>query len=53
MSIFGDLKAALQRHRAYDPARAYLEEATSQVDLEMRQREVDRGRFKQRTVRHF
>lgn len=42
-----DLKALFGRRRSTNrnPEDAYLEEATSPVDLEMRQREIDRGRF--------
>ena len=41
--------AASLLDRTHDPALAYLNEATSPVDLEMRQREVDRGRFRRST----
>ena len=45
MGILNDLKAALARRR-FDPERAYIDEATSFADLELRQREIDRGRFR-------
>ena len=45
MGILSDLKAALSRRR-FDPERAYIDEATSCADLELRQREIDRGRFR-------
>ena len=45
MGILSDLKAALARRR-FDPERAYIDEATSCADLELRQREIDRGRFR-------
>jgi hypothetical protein len=48
MGLIQNLKAALRR-QPYDPERAYLSEATSPVDLEMRQREIDRGRFRRST----
>jgi len=48
MGLIQSLRAALRRP-AHDPARAYLNEATSTVDLEMRQREIDRGRFRRST----
>jgi hypothetical protein len=43
MSIFKQMRAALAR-TGKTPEQAYLEAATSQVDLEMRQREIDRRR---------
>lgn len=54
--MFGPIKQAARafaRATAYDPERAYLEEATSLVDLEMRQREIDNGRFRRRHVTHL
>lgn len=47
MGILNDMKAALARRRI-DPEQAYLEEATSLVDLELRHREIARGRFRHR-----
>jgi hypothetical protein len=41
-------RSAIERYRRYDPAQAYLEQATSLVDLESRQREIDRGKFRKR-----
>jgi len=49
MGIISDLRKALGR-RARDPELRYLEEATSPVDLEMRHREIDRGRFRPRRL---
>lgn len=49
MGILSDVRRALGRRRA-DPAQRYLEEATSPVDLEMRHREIDRGRFQPRRI---
>jgi hypothetical protein len=48
MGLIKNLKAALRR-KPHDPVCAYLNEATSQVDLEMRQRELDRGAFRRST----
>ncbi|MEF2074031.1 DUF3563 domain-containing protein [Consotaella aegiceratis] len=44
-NVVQSLRSAVKRFRDYDPEMAYLNEATSQVDLECRQREIDRGRF--------
>ena len=47
MSILSDLKHLVSRRRPrFDPERAYLEEATSFADLELRHREIERGRFR-------
>jgi hypothetical protein len=46
MGIFSKARAAIQRVRNFDPETAYLEQATSLVDLESRQREIDRGKFR-------
>ena len=46
MGIIADFKKALGRRRSVDPEQRYLEEATSPADLEMRYREIDRGRFR-------
>lgn len=48
MSLFNNVKRALTLRNRRDPETLYLEEATSHADLEMRYREIDRGRFKQR-----
>lgn len=42
------LRNAIREMRAYDPEMAYLNEATSRVDLERRQRDIDTGRFRRR-----
>jgi hypothetical protein len=47
MSILTRMRAAVAR-TGKTPEQAYLEAATSQVDLELRQREVDRGRVAKR-----
>lgn len=48
MGIIDNLKRALAMRNGRDPELAYLEEATSAVDLELRHREIDRGRFRRR-----
>lgn len=48
MGLIQNLKAALRR-TPFDPELAYLNESTSRVDLEMRQREIDRGKFRRST----
>jgi hypothetical protein len=48
MGIISKARAAIERYRRYDPEQAYLEEATSIIDLENRQREIDRGKFRKR-----
>jgi hypothetical protein len=50
MGIIADIRKALGRRRGADPEQRYLEEATSPADLEMRYREIDRGRFRQRRL---
>ena len=45
MGILTQLRGAMRRSAQKTPEQAYLEAATSQVDLEMRQREIDRHRF--------
>ena len=46
MGIISRARDAIERYRRYDPVQAYLEASTSLVDLEARQREVDRGKFR-------
>ncbi len=48
MGLIKNLRAALRR-KPHDPALAYLNEATSRVDLEMRQRELERSAFRRST----
>jgi hypothetical protein len=48
MGIIAKARAAIDKARNFDPERAYLEAATSLTDLESRQREIDRGRFRRR-----
>ena len=48
MGILDGLKTIIKRRRAVDPSELYIEEATSPADLEMRHREVARGRFRNR-----
>ena len=45
MGMLTQLRGAIRRSAQKTPEQAYLEAATSQVDLEMRQREIDRHRF--------
>ena len=47
MGIIAKARAAIGKARNFDPEQAYLEESTSLVDLERRQKEIDRGRFRQ------
>jgi hypothetical protein len=48
MGIISKTRDAIRRYRQFDPEQAYLEQATSLVDLEYRQREIDRGKFRSR-----
>jgi hypothetical protein len=48
MGLVSNFRNAIQRRRNFNPENAYLEESTSLIDLEARQREIDRGRFRQR-----
>ena len=46
MGLFDTLKSALRTRSRVDAELDYLNQSTSPVDLEMRQREIDRGRFR-------
>jgi hypothetical protein len=46
MGLINGLKAALRRTTMQDAELDYLSQSTSTVDLELRQREIDRGRFR-------
>jgi hypothetical protein len=46
MGLMKSLKTALGRRSRVDAELAYLNESMSRSDLEMRQREIDRGRFR-------
>jgi hypothetical protein len=46
MGLFDTLKSALRTRQRADIELDYLNQSTSPVDLEMRQREIDRGRFR-------
>lgn len=46
MGLMNNLRAALRRPSRQDAEFDYLNQSTSPVDLEMRQREIDRGRFR-------
>jgi hypothetical protein len=48
MGFIAKARAAIGKARNFDPEQAYLEAATSLVDLESRQREIDRGKFRRR-----
>lgn len=48
MSIASRIRHALRTTSPEDRANRYLNEATSHVDLERRQREIDRGLFVRR-----
>ena len=47
MGLMSNLKTAFQRLSRQDAELDYLNQSTSPVDLELRQREIDRGRFRQ------
>ncbi|WP_114348478.1 DUF3563 family protein [Mangrovicella endophytica] len=46
MGLTSRIRDAVKRRREYNPELEYLNEATSLVDLERRQREIDQGRFR-------
>ncbi len=46
MGIISKARAAIDRYRNFNIEEAYLEQATSIIDLEGRQREIDRGKFR-------
>ena len=48
MGVISRARNAIDKIRRFDPEQSYLEEATSNVDLERRQREIDAGRFRRR-----
>ncbi len=47
MGLMDTLKSALRARSRAEVELDYLNQSTSPVDLEMRQREIDRGRFRQ------
>jgi hypothetical protein len=47
MGLMDTLRSALKTRSRADVELDYLNQSTSPVDLEMRQREIDRGRFRQ------
>ena len=51
MGLMSNLKTAFQRLSRQDAELDYLNQSTSPVDLELRQREIDRGRFRHLTRR--
>ena len=50
MGLVQNLKNVLRGPSREELERAYLDGATSVVDLELRQREIDRGRFRRRST---
>lgn len=46
MGLIGNLKAALRGRSREEVELDYLNQATSRVDLELRQREIEHGRFR-------
>lgn len=46
MGLMDSLKSAFRSRSRRDFEVDYLNEATSRVDLELREREIDRGRFR-------
>ena len=49
MGLIQNLKHALRGRSRAELELDYLNAATSRVDLEMRQREIDRGKFRRST----
>lgn len=47
--MFEGLKQLVRVPTVADRERAYLEESVDRYDLELRQREIDRGRFRRQT----
>jgi hypothetical protein len=46
MGLINQLKSALRGQSRAQLEEAYLAQSTSQIDLELRQREIDSGRFR-------
>lgn len=46
MGLIDTLRSSLRARSRADAELDYLNQSTSRVDLEMRQREIDRGRFR-------
>lgn len=46
MGLVSNLRAVFERPARQDVELDYLNQSTSRVDLELRQREIDRGRFR-------
>jgi hypothetical protein len=51
MGLIQNLKDALRSRSRNEVELDYLNGSTSPVDLELRQREIDRGKFRQRSTR--
>lgn len=49
MGLIQNLKSALRHRSRAESELDYLNDATSRVDLEMRQREIDCGKFRRST----
>ncbi len=47
MGLISTLRSALRVRSRAEIERDYLNQSTSVIDLEMREREIDRGRFRQ------
>jgi hypothetical protein len=50
MGLIQNLKTALRGRSPAERELDYLNGSTSPVDLEMRQREIDRGKFRRRST---
>ena len=50
MGLIQNLKDALRSRSRVEVELDYLNASTSRVDLEMRQREIDRGKFRRRST---
>jgi hypothetical protein len=50
MGLIQNLKDALRSRSRAESELDYLNASTSRVDLEMRQREIDRGKFRRSTL---
>ncbi|MEP7240699.1 MAG: DUF3563 domain-containing protein [Devosia sp.] len=53
MGVFKDIRTALRSRSREDIELDYLNGSSSLVDLELRQREVDKGRFRHLPRRGF
>ena len=53
MGLMENLKSVIRVRQRGDAELAYLNESMSVTDLEMRQREIDRGRFRHLPRRNY